>query len=275
MTDIEETTPQAKALLPVKAQPLAEDEFEAWFEGKIPRRILSIPFGGPIPSAKSSRGVDLDGEWFSERTDIYGGHRALKQTRERLVDFHHAAKPPGPGYGDPTGMMAGHFLGKSILDPDPDEDGWWSDFWWQQGQQRVSLVKRLMEKGAQLFGSSQPIGKCSRNHDTGEITVWPHWLQTVSPSPQNTYAIIRPKAVLDSGNPFWSDIESAMRDLGSDLRLTSGEGEDVAKAGRVLSAVNVNDLESAIEAANRVLEVLRSVRSRQPQAEAERESAGE
>lgn len=274
--DVPEAVDSVKALLPVKAQPLGDDEFEAWFAGRIPRRILSIPFGGPIPSAKSSIGVDLDGEWFSERTDIYGGHRALTQTRERLVDFHHSAQPPGKGYGDPTGMMTGRILGKSILDPDPDEDGWWSDFWWEKGNQRVSLIKRLVQKGAQLFGSSQPLGKTAKNDD-GEITVWPHWLQTVSPSPQNTYAIIRPKASLEAiaGNPFWSDIEAALRSLGSDLRLSPGMGTDAAKSGRVLSAVNVSDLKSAIEAANKVLDVLRSVRITPTRERAGREPASE
>lgn len=236
-----------KALMPVKAQVMATEEEEAWFAGRIPRRILAIPFGGPIPSAKSALGVDLDGEWFSERTDIYGPHRALRQTRERLVDFHHAAKPPGPGYGDPTGMMKGHILGKSILDPDPEEDGWWADFWWDKGNKRVALVKSLAARGTQLFGSSQPLGKTERT-SAGEITVWPHWLQTVSPSPQNTYSVIRPKASLDAINddsPFWSEIATALRDLGSDLRSTS-LGENAAKSGRMFSARNESDIREAL-----------------------------
>lgn len=257
MTDV------AKALLPLKAQTLDPDEEQAWWDGRVPRRLLAIPFGGPIPSPKSAKGVDLDDQWFSERTDIFGNYRALRQNRERLVDFHHSAQPPNPRYGDDTGLMKGHILGKSILDPDPDEDGWWVDLWWERGNKRVAMVKRLAERGAQLFGSSQPIGKAAWTPE-GEITLWPFWMETISPTPQNTLSIIRPKAALDAvaGNPFWSDIESALRDLGTDLRLTS-LGDDGAKAGRVLSAVNVADLEAAIEAADKVLAVLRDVRGRQ------------
>src|SRR5688500_3866755 len=110
-----------KSLIPIKAKPLDDDELGAWFDGRVSRRFLAIPWGGPIPSQKSSLGVDLDGEWFSERTDIYGKFPILKRERERPVDFHHGL--------DPTGMMGSTIIGKSILDPDPDEDGWWVDVW--------------------------------------------------------------------------------------------------------------------------------------------------
>jgi hypothetical protein len=263
----------AKALLPIKAQTLDEDEEQAWWDGRVARRLLAIPFGGPIPSHKSAKGVDLDGEFFSERTDIYGPHRALRQNRERLVDFHHSARPPSPRYGDDTGLMRGHFLGKSILDPDPDEDGWWVDLWWERGNQRVALVKRLAERGAQLFGSSQPIGKAVINNN-GEIAIWPFWLETISTTPQNTLSVIRPKAALDAvvGTPFWSDIEAQLRDLGSDLRLTS-TGDDVAKAGRELSAANVKDIQEGLDAVRTALGRLDAMVKRQSKYTADAQSA--
>lgn len=261
----------AKAYMPVVAKALDDDEEKAWFAGKVPRRILSIPFGGPIPSAKSKIGVDLDGEWFSERTDIYGGHRALMQNRERLADFHHSARPPGRGYGDPTGMMSGQFIGKSILDPNPEEDGWWSDFWFDAGNKRVALVEQLARKGAQLFGSSQPLGKTHRTPD-GEIDLWPFWLQTLSTTPQNTYSVLRPKAVLAElstyrTSPFWNDIATSLRDLSADLRLTSDDlrAEDGGKAGRVLSGLNESDLRTALESIQAALDRLSSVVGRQTQ----------
>ena len=48
-----------KTLQPVKAAPIDDDAF----------RLLAFPFTGPIPRP-GTRGVDLDGEYFSERTDI-------------------------------------------------------------------------------------------------------------------------------------------------------------------------------------------------------------
>lgn len=242
-----------KALLPVKAQTLDPDEQEAWFAGNVPRRILSIPFGGPIPSPKSKLGVDLDGEFFSTRTDIYGDYAFLRKNRERLVDFHHSAQAPGPGYGDPTGMMTGHIIGKSILDPDPDEDGWWSDFWFKAGEKRVALIKKLAERGTQLFGSSQP-AKAKVDPETGEILTWVHLFQTISPSPQNTLSVLRPKAILEDADLAGIPVSAAMRgliekmrDLDADLRRTSLAGDDGAKAGRELSRANDREIEAALD----------------------------
>ena len=56
---------EGKALLPIKAQVMAGDEETAWFAGKVPRRLLAIPFGGPIPSPMHTRGVDLDGDLWT------------------------------------------------------------------------------------------------------------------------------------------------------------------------------------------------------------------
>jgi hypothetical protein len=177
--------------------------------------------------------VDLDDEYFSERTDIFGPHRSLRQNRERLVDFSHAARSPGPGFGDPTGMMTGHFLGKSILDPDPEEDGWWVDIWFERGNKRVALVEALAKRGATLYGSSQPVGPVSKAN--GEILVWPFWLETLSPAPQNTLSVITPKAALDTLPPdgtFFGGIEEALRSLSHDLRSSSAMGTSEPKAGQ-------------------------------------------
>ena len=244
-----------KAFLPLKAKALDPDEEAAWFAGRVPRRLLAIPFGGPIPSPKSALGVDLDGEFFSERTDIYGDVKYLRENRERLVDWHHSAHPPSPKHGDPTGMMTGAIIGKSILDPDPDEDGWWVDLWLKLGDKRVALIQRLAQRGAQLFGSSQPL-KAKVDRDTGEIVMWAHMLQTLSTSPQNTYSVLRPaKAMLEEADEAGLEVPrqmatllEEMRDLDADLRRTSLAGDDGAKAGRVLTP---DELEALTEYATR------------------------
>lgn len=236
-----------KALLPIKAAPLDPEEESAFWDGKLPRRLLAIPFGGPIPSPKSKLGVDLDGEWFDADTDIYGSYTELRQNRERLVDFHHSYEPPA-GHGDPTGMMRGHLIGKSILDPDPDEDGWWVDFWVKAGDARVKLIRRLAERGAQLFGSSQPAKGVLIGED-GHIHVWPFIIETISTSPQNTLSVLRPKAMLDeaiqSGIDLPSELQSLLGDLvalNADLSPTSPVREETAKA----LGVAVDELESAL-----------------------------
>jgi hypothetical protein len=232
-----------KALLPVKAQPLDTDEMEAWFAGRVARRLLAIPFGGPIASPKSARGVDLDGEWFSERTDIYGGIPALLETRERLVDWNHAYQPPGPLYGDPSGMMHRTILGKSILDPDPDEDGWWVDLWLNIGEKKLSLVKRLVERGAQLFGSTQPARQGKSDPDTGEILEWPFIFQTLTTQPQNTYSILRPKAMLDELDSAELSVSPALRGLLTELDALGAELPQSLPVGAGSAAVKADSVD--------------------------------
>lgn len=207
---------RGKALMPVKAQQLDPDETEGWLNGKLPRRILVIPFGGPIPSPHSPRGVDLDGEWFSERTDLFGGYKALLATRERAVDWHHSFDPPTAVQGDPTGRMTGAIVGKAVLDEEPDEDGHWADLWIKAGEKRVALIKALARRSAALFGSSQAAGDIKRDA-SGEILRWPLVLETLTTSPQNTHSVVRPyKAVLD-------DLDEAQIELASPLKAWLAE----------------------------------------------------
>lgn len=246
----EEGMGEGKALLPVKAQLMDDDELTAWLGGKTPRRILAIPFGGPIPSAKSSIGVDYEGEWFSPETDIYGPYPELRKTRERLVDWHHAYRPPSVLQGDPTGVMSGRVLGKSILDEEPESDGWWADFWMKQGEARLSKIRELVRRGVQLFGSSQPLPGVERKA-SGEITVWPHWLQTLSTSPVNTFSIVKPKAMLAEYTDLSPELRHVLASLGNlsvDLGPTSDAGEEPAKSGRVDMARFERALDHSLEA---------------------------
>lgn len=253
---------------PLKATLLDDDGF----------RLLAIPFGGPIPSPHSPRGVDVDGEWFSERTDIRPGW-----LKARAVDWHHGRDPLGlmnpPEYAGMAQPPADRreVIGKAV-DPVMDEDGWWVTVWLDHGARRLGLVRRLAEQGAALFGSSETIAGLQAKASTGEIIRWPYWRQTLSTSPQNTLSVLRPlKAALDealhdyypSTTPaFWADLVGDMRDLASDLRTTSARpGEDAAtKAGELLSAWHGRDLVQAAQeldaATRRTLDLLRAAAGR-------------
>ena len=228
-------------------------------------RLLAIPFGGPIPQKGAPRGVDLDGEWFSPRTDI-----KPDWFPERIVDWHH-------GHDARMGRTA---LGKAIdLGPfggagnEPDEDGWWVTVWMNHGEKRVSLVKKLAERGAQLYGSSESVSGLVQKAKTGEILAWPYVRQTLSTSPQNTYSVLRPlKATLDDylsdgllpGVAFWADVDGAMRSLGGSLRDPSLQRAiDGAKAGRVYSSRNYEDLSAALNDLDSALSRLKDAVSRQ------------
>lgn len=254
-----------KDLMPMKASLLDDDGF----------RLLAFPFDGPIPHPAYPRGVDVDSQTFSERTDIKA---AWFQTR--LVDWFHGQDPKMGRAELGKAVDLGRFDGASR---EPDHDGWWVTVWLKRGEERVNLVKRLAER-ATIYGSSETgpgLGEIKavdgtvqpwRRSIPGEITRWPYLRQTLAPIAQNTYSIIRPlKATLDDYSSagevptgaFWSDLEAAMRDLGADLRLTS-QGDDAAKAGRVLSRMNETDLRAALDAARQALDRLDAVVQRQP-----------
>jgi hypothetical protein len=247
---------------PVKAQLIGDDAF----------RLLAIPFGGPIPYPGAPKGADIEGQWFSPAVDI-----KPDWFKARVVDWHHGS--------DPTGVMGRTPLGKAVdlgdadgPSDEPDEDGWWVTFWLDAGQKRNALIRRLQQKGAEIFGSSEtipgvPMMRLAGKADIvpwargvpGEIVSWPYIRQTLSTSPQNTYSVLRPmKAVLDNLSLDENDSEP-MRDLlsdlyalGADLTTSSERGELAAKAGRVLSAVNERALREALARLDEVLAKLRA-----------------
>lgn len=249
---------RAKALMPVQAKALAPDELDPFLEGKIPWRVLAVPFGGPIPAPNAPLGVDFDGQWFSQRTDIYGGYAALKASRERLVDWHHSYNPIGRG-GDPTGVMSGVALGKAVLDLEPDDHGRWADFWIRAGQAKLAKLRDLLARGQQLWGSAQPTHPDDTlvDRDSGEILRFPLLLETITTSPQNHYAVVRPKAVLDDLESVEIAVSPALRDLLTELDALGAEfpssfrghgGETAAKAGGVLSLAAERALDDALDA---------------------------
>lgn len=210
-----------KRLLALKAHPIDDDAF----------RLLAIPFGGPIPKADAPKGADLDGEWFSERTDIKADWFPF-----RPVDWHHR--------NDRT--MGGTIFGKAVLDNEPEEDGWWVTVWLKHGERRLDLVRKLASKGAELFGSSEAVPSLVQKARTGEILVWPYIRQAISTSPQNPLSIIRPlKATVDDlategespTSAFFDDLEQLLGSLTSDP-VSSLASDDTAKAGRVLATRN-------------------------------------
>jgi len=219
-------------------------------------RLLAFPFSGPIPSPRTPRGVDLDGEWFDERTDI-----KPDWLKARPVDWHHGKDPMGiMGYAvgdDREAPQQGRAIIGKAVDPRMDKEGWWVTLWLNAGETRLRLVKQLAERGASLFGSSETIRELAHvDKATGHIDVWPYWRQTLSTSPQNTHSVLRPlkaslvDAMSDAdytpSDAFWADLTAELSDLGTHLRdggaatgTTSGSGERRAM-DRALSRIGTS-----------------------------------
>lgn len=140
-------------------------------------RVLAIPFGGPIPSPHSPRGVDLDGQWFSERTDITVNGALPKVV---TLDWHHGK----------DSRLKRTTIGKAF-DLELGEEGWWATVVVDRSSDAVRLIRKLADRGVELFGSSESKSAVV-NQSNGHIAVWPYLRQTLSTSPQNTYSVLRP-----------------------------------------------------------------------------------
>jgi cation transport regulator ChaB len=239
-----------------KAEPLDADEMEAWFQGKLPRRLLAIPFTGPIPGP-DGKGRDLDMEFFDERTDI-----KPDWFEERPVDWHHSQ--------DPSGKLNGVLIGKA-KNLQMDEDGWWVDLWLNAGERRLGLIRRLAEKGAELFGSSYAYPNLVKRGKAGHIDVWPYMMQTLSTSPQNTNSVHRPaKAVLDAFTEADIAVEPVLRDVLAELAtlrdlpttFPAVGSESAAKAGRELSGANLSELDEWLDMLDSISKRAKALRDR-------------
>lgn len=193
-------------------------------------RVLAIPFGGPFKGNK-----DLDGEFFSERTDI-----KARWFAERPVIFHHG--------GDAT--LKDAELGTQELDDEAAKDGWWSTVWLDRSGRYWEQVNALLSAG-KMFGSSGALGHLVRkDHKSGEILVWPHIEQTLTPTPANPFARVTPAKALASFSTAGIDLDDRVKailadvaDLRSDLPdggeakadLSDG-GDDAAKRTRIALA---------------------------------------
>lgn len=198
-------------------------------------RVLSIPFGGPF------EGKDLDGEFFSPRTDI----KPDWFDRRPLV-WHHNL--------DGT-MKADPVMGTAD-DTEKNDDGWWSTIWLDRSHQYWAQVDALLRAG-KVFGSSGTLHTFARtDRKTGEILVWPFIEQTLTPTPANPYSrVVAAKAIshFDEANIGLSPaVRGLLSDLDSqraDLRVDpSASAERDPGATQRLSGA----LASLLERANRI-----------------------
>jgi hypothetical protein len=188
-------------------------------------RVLAIPFGGPL------EGKDLDGEFFSPRTDIK------------------------PNWFDRRPLVWHHNLDKSMPDPvlgtadDLEEkpDGWWTTVWLDRSNQYWAHVNSLLSAG-KVYGSSGSLPNfVQTDKATGEILVWPYIEQTLTPTPANPYSVVvAAKAIghFDEANIGLSPAERGLlTDLEpvTDLRPDLPSGGDAAAIERLTGSNPARD----------------------------------
>lgn len=172
--------------MPMKAERLSNSKW----------RVLAIPFGGPMKGGK-----DLDGEYFSPRTDV-----KPDWFRERPVLWHHAK--------DIT-------IGDDALGTEDDlkveADGWWATVWLDRSNRYWEQVNSLLSAG-KVYGSSGALGHLVQKARDGEILVWPHIEQTLTPTPANPFSRVVPAKAVDLFASAGIPVDAShFADLGRDL----------------------------------------------------------
>lgn len=181
-------------------------------------RVLAIPFGGPF------EGKDLDGEFFSPRTDI----KADWFDRRPLIWHHNLDRT----------MKSDPVLGTAD-DVEQGDDGWWATLWLDRSHRYWAQVDELLRAG-KIYGSSGSLPNFVRTDaKTGEILVWPYIEQTLTPTPANPYSrVVAAKAIShfdEAGlglspalRGLLSDLDSPTADLPDDLRPDLATAVDTA-----------------------------------------------
>lgn len=186
-------------------------------------RILSIPFGGPI------KGKDLDAQYFSGRTDT-----KPDWFQERPMLFHHGLDP----------HLGVDLVGKAE-GLNRESDGWWSDAWMNKQHRYFAMIDDMVQKG-KMFGSSGTMPHLIKASRDGELLVWPHIEQTLSPLPRNPYSVVRATKALGDFEEAGLDtqaLEALLNDLSSDLReQTSAMQGDVAAKALNASLAELEDI---------------------------------
>jgi hypothetical protein len=186
-------------------------------------RVLAIPFGGPLRGGK-----DLDGEYFSPRTDP-----KPSWFKERPALFHHGQDQM---IGDEDVGIEGEIT--------KEKDGWWADLWLDRSNRYFTMLDALMRAG-KMFGSSGSMSHLVRKAADGEILVWPHVEQTLTLTPANVFSRITASKALDHFTSAGIALDPSMRDVltevPSDLGADLPQGGDDPAMARLASTLGQLD----------------------------------
>lgn len=143
-------------------------------------RILAVPYGGP----EELDGRDLDGEYFSGKTDLcldwYPASRPLL--------YHHGLHPDTDAA--PVGKV------DSTTATVEDAVGVWVEAELDKQARYYEHIRRLVEQ-KKLYASSGAMPHLVRKAKDGHIDRWP-WVElSLTPTPANPLALVEAKAARD------------------------------------------------------------------------------
>lgn len=194
-------------------------------------RVLAIPFGGPL------KGRDIDGEFFSPRTDV-----KPDWFNERPVIFHHGddaeLKDTMIGREGPLSM---------------ERDGWWADMWLERQSRYYDRMERMLDAG-RLYGSSASMPHLVKKASNGELLVWPHVEQTLTFTPVNLFSRVTAAKAVTDYDSAGIELDPALKGLLADLEALTDLTADLSAGGDHLHAdgdaaamARLEDIQSTLE----------------------------
>jgi hypothetical protein len=186
--------------------------------------ILAVPFG-----------LDWDGEYFSDRTDLCLDWFPT----QRPLLYEHGLSDDGPGV-----TAIGHVDAGSARKSD---EGWWVRAELDRQHKYFRQIEQLLEEEA-LFASSGAMPHLVRKSRDGEILRWPWVEQSLTPVPANLLSLVQPAEAKahyksagltppptldpDETRSYAELLDRLTDDLGDFTDLTKRLGEGRLKVGR-------------------------------------------
>jgi hypothetical protein len=214
--------------------------------------VLAVPFIGPFAGG-DGRGVDGDGEFFTETTDLC---LDWFPSQRPLLYHHGLLDGEGPGIV-PVGRVDVSSIKKG-------PEGWWVQAELDRQGDYFKHILKLLEEDA-LYASTGAMAHLVRTRKSGEITQWP-WVElSLTPTPANFFATVQPaeakshyKAAnlpepsLDSYElRAWTEVVDLCERLAPALEdytdLTSRHAANRSKVGRALSEARRKRLSSLMD----------------------------
>ncbi len=207
--------------------------------------VLGVPFGG------QNGGKDSDGEYFSERTNLYKEH-----FKTVPVFYYHGFTPDGKPQGDPIVIGTAQYSHK-------DAKGHWYRVILDKANEYAKRVWEAARKGL-ARASSGALAHLVRKAQDGELLNWALAELSVfdtdkNRQPANTYAVAVPAAKLN------------YRAAGLDLpELTDGLPDDMAATKKQERNMEPNEIQDLISAELAKADAARAKKAEAEKAESER-----
>lgn len=187
---------------------------------------LGIPYGGPLRSSTKELGKDLQGEYFSDKTDFTSPQFDGKAVKSMPMEYHHGLDP----------VIKDMPIGE-VLDAQETPQGKWVKVQLDKANKYYEGIKYLVRQGKLLF-SSGAIPEGIKKLPDGFIERWPWKELSLTYGAANP---MQPEPAIKSLVEILENTEAIKAMEKKDIKATKADekpenGEDVAVPGKPAEA---------------------------------------